>query len=78
YIVYPKENLEELYDHRNDQGERLNLAYDPSYLEQLDAMRTEIKKWININIPEGKAQVPKGYQLVDGKTIAKMNFKVIK
>lgn len=78
YIVYPELKLEELYDHRNDPSERINLAYNPAYLEQLTTLRTEIKKWINTEVPEGKPSVPKGYKLVGGKSISKIKFKIIK
>lgn len=78
YIVYPKLKIEELYDHRSDQSERRNLAYDPSYLEQLETMRTEMKKWIDVPVPEGKPNVPKGYELLEGKRISKLDFKIIK
>ncbi|MCM8543031.1 MAG: sulfatase [Lentisphaeraceae bacterium] len=79
YIYYPEAgHMEELYKHTNDQAERNNLAYDPAYFDQLVKMRTEMKKWINIKIPQGSPSVPKGYNLKDGKRIEKVNFTIIK
>lgn len=53
YILY-RDGSEELYDHRNDQGEHVNLANDPRYEE----VKAELRKYIPENpaLPAGSKQ----------------------
>ncbi|MEG1586417.1 MAG: sulfatase-like hydrolase/transferase [Bacteroidales bacterium] len=50
YTHYQEENGEELYDLKNDPGERINLAYDPKYKKILRQHRELLKNYtVNTN-----------------------------
>lgn len=53
YIRY-RDGTEELYDHRNDPGEHINLANDPQYEKIIE----EHKKWLleNDALPAGTSE----------------------
>ncbi len=57
--------LEELYDHRKDPNEFVNLAYRPRFRSRLKTMRDHLREQTTVDVPSGDPQLPDGYRLTD-------------
>lgn len=73
YIYYTNLNLEELYDHKNDQNEFDNLAYDEQYSEVVESFRNELMTRVEGLSLEEIKKMPEGY-VISGGRIENTNF----
>lgn len=72
YIYYPPSGLEELYDHEVDKNEWDNIAYIPGNKELIVKLRDLLLQQVpNLT---WTANVPKGYKLLNGGTIQKLDY----
>ncbi len=71
YIYYTHNSLEELYDHQADPNEFANRAYDPDMAKIVARFRTELAQRVEKLTTEQMAQHPQGYDIRDGRPVAK-------
>ena len=74
YVFDPGSKLEELYDHRKDQGEHDNLAYLPEHQAELDLHRSLLRRYTPVKTPEGKATPPKAFERLPNNRIQRKNY----
>ena len=74
YVFDPGSKLEELYDHRKDQGEHDNLAYDPAHHKELERHRSLLRKYTPTLPPKGKVEPPKSFERLPDRRIRRKNF----
>ncbi len=70
YIFYKDNKLEELYDHRSDPHEFINLAYDPRYRKVVKEFRREMVERVDRISMEMMEQDPVGYDIVNSKPVS--------
>ena len=74
YVFDPGSKIEELYDHRKDQGEHDNLAYMPEHQAILELHRSLLRKYTPVKTPEGKATPPKSFERLPNNRIRRTNY----
>ena len=74
YVFDPGSKIEELYDHRKDQGEHDNLAYMPEHQAILELHRSLLRKYTPVKTPEGKATPPKSFERLPNNRIQRKNY----
>ena len=75
YIYYPSSGLEELYDHRVDDHEWLNIAYKPASKSIITSFRNLLVK--QVPALTWNTQTPKGYEISKDGEIRKLDYRSI-
>jgi arylsulfatase A-like enzyme len=74
YVFDPGSKLEELYDHRKDQGEYDNLAYVPGHQAVVNRHRALLRHYTPVKPPEGKATPPKAFEQLPDQRIQRTQY----
>jgi len=78
YIFYEDNKLEELYDHRSDPNEFINLAYDPGYRKVVKEFRREMAERVERVSMEMMEQDPVGYDIVNNRPVSNVYLPLSK